>query len=60
MNKKDPVLFSGTLKFNIDPFNHYDETQIWNALKQVNLHKFVETLDKKLLFICSEGGENLR
>ncbi len=54
------MLFSGTLKFNIDPFNYYDESQIWNALKQVNLNNFVETLDKKLLFMCSEGGENLR
>ena len=60
MNQKDPVLFSGTLKFNIDPFDQYQETQLWNALEQVNLKTVVENLDKKLEFQWSEGGDNLR
>ena len=59
-NKKDPVLFSGTLKFNIDPFDQYKETQLWNALEQVNLKTVAENIDKKLEFQCSEGGDNLR
>jgi len=53
-------LFSGTLKFNIDPFDQYKETQLWNALEQVNLKTVAENIDKKLEFQCSEGGDNLR
>lgn len=53
-------MFSGTLKFNIDPFDHYTDEQIMNALEQAHLKTFVESLEKKLLFECSEGGENLR
>ena len=60
LKKKDPVLFSGTLKFNIDPFDQFDEIQLWNALEQVNLKTVVENLEKKLEFQCSEGGDNLR
>jgi len=59
-NKKEPVLFSGTLRMNLDPFEDYEDHQIWTALENANLKKFVENLDNKLMFECSEGGENLR
>ena len=54
------MLFSGTLKMNIDPFNAYSEEDIWNALKYSHLKDHVEKLDKQLLFECTEGGENFR
>ena len=53
-------MFSGTLKMNLDPFEVCSDQQIWSALEKANLKGFVESLDKKLLFECSEGGENLR
>lgn len=56
---QDPVLFSGTLRMNLDPFDQSTDEQIWNALDKAHLKTFVENLDKKLLFECSEGGENL-
>ncbi len=56
---QDPVLFSGTLRMNLDPFNSYSDFDIWNALSLSNLEKFVKELDKGLLFEVSEGGENL-
>ncbi|RMZ95784.1 canalicular multispecific organic anion transporter 1 [Brachionus plicatilis] len=56
---QDPVLFSGTLRMNLDPFEQSTDKQIWNALEKAHLKTFVENLDKKLLFECSEGGENL-
>lgn len=56
---QDPVLFSGTLRINLDPFNEYSDYQIWNALEHANLKEFVQSLDKKLEFECTEGGDNL-
>ena len=34
---QDPVLFSGSLKSNIDPFNEYSEKQIENALEKTHI-----------------------
>ena len=58
--KKDPVLFSGTLKINLDPIGAYSDDKIWKALEHAHLKQFVTNLDKGLDFECSEGGENLR
>ncbi|KAL4659053.1 multidrug resistance-associated protein 1-like isoform X1 [Arapaima gigas] len=56
---KDPVLFSGTLRMNLDPFNHYSDEEIWQALELSHLKNFVFQLPDKLNHECSEGGENL-
>ena len=32
---QDPVLFSGTLRYNLDPFDDFDDQQLWSALEQV-------------------------
>ncbi len=57
---QDPVLFSGTLRVNLDPFKIYPDSKIWDALEHAHLKSFVQGLDKKLDFECSEAGENLR
>ncbi len=54
------MLFSGSLKTNLDPFGAYSDTKIWESLEHAHLKNFVENLDKRLDFECSEGGENLR
>nr|QUF59448.1 ATP-binding cassette transporter Abcc1-4 [Brachionus angularis] len=56
---QDPVLFSGSLRINLDPFEEYSNDRIWNALEHAHLKEFVQKLDKQLDFECSEGGENL-
>ncbi|RXW24280.1 hypothetical protein EST38_g1589 [Candolleomyces aberdarensis] len=31
---QDPLLFSGTLRSNLDPFNQHDDATLWDALKR--------------------------
>ena len=57
---QDPVIFSGTLRMNLDPFEQYNDNQLWMALEKAHLKEYVQELDNKLMFECSEGGENLR
>ena len=56
---QDPVLFSGTLRVNLDPFDQYSDSDIWTALELTHLRDFVETLPDKLEHKISEGGQNL-
>ncbi|XP_036912753.1 ATP-binding cassette sub-family C member 3 isoform X4 [Sturnira hondurensis] len=57
---QEPILFSGTLRRNLDPFSNYSEEDLWHALKLSHLHTFVSSQPAGLDFQCSEGGENLR
>lgn len=56
---QDPILFSGTLRMNLDPFGKYSEEDIWRVLELSHLHAFVSAQPAGLDFQCSEGGENL-
>ena len=57
---QDPVLFSGTLRMNLDPFESYSDDEVWRALESAHLKTFVSGLEKKLQHHVAEGGENLR
>uniref|UniRef100_A0A8C7IGV6 Multidrug resistance-associated protein 1 n=1 Tax=Oncorhynchus kisutch TaxID=8019 RepID=A0A8C7IGV6_ONCKI len=56
---QDPVLFSGSLRMNLDPFDGYSDEEVWRALELSHLKSFVSGLPDKLNHECSEGGENL-
>ena len=57
---QDPVLFGGTLRFNLDPFEQYTDQQLWHTLEVAHLKNFVSTLGSSGLdYNISEGGENL-
>ncbi|KAI0360140.1 P-loop containing nucleoside triphosphate hydrolase protein [Trametes cingulata] len=34
---QDPLLFSGTLRSNLDPFGYHDDARLWDALKRAYL-----------------------
>ncbi|XP_033095845.1 multidrug resistance-associated protein 4-like, partial [Anneissia japonica] len=55
---QDPVLFSGCLRRNLDPFGEHNEIQLWRALEEVQLKSTVSELPEKLGAPVSEGGSN--
>ncbi|XP_035914954.1 multidrug resistance-associated protein 1 isoform X7 [Anopheles stephensi] len=56
---QDPVLFSGTLRINLDPFNAQSDDDIWKALEHAHLKSFVKGLTAGINHEVTEGGENL-
>ncbi|EMP37353.1 Multidrug resistance-associated protein 6 [Chelonia mydas] len=57
--EKDPVLFAGSLRMNLDPFNQHSDEAIWTVLELIQLKNFVLDLPDQLNHECSERGENL-
>ena len=54
------MLFSGTLRVNLDPFDTHTDQEVWSALESAHLSTFVSGLEKGLQHEVAEGGENLR
>ncbi|XP_064317887.1 multidrug resistance-associated protein 1 isoform X6 [Phalacrocorax carbo] len=56
---QDPILFSGSLRMNLDPFDQHSDEDIWRSLELAHLKNFASSLPDKLNHECAEGGENL-
>lgn len=55
---QDPVLFTGSLRLNLDPGKEFEDVQIWNALEAVQLKSLIQEQNGKLHCKISEGGTN--
>ena len=55
---QDPVLFSGPIRFALDPFSLFEDCQLWQVLEEVELGEKVRGLEGQPEFIVSEGGSN--
>uniref|UniRef100_A0A9L0R963 ATP binding cassette subfamily C member 11 n=1 Tax=Equus caballus TaxID=9796 RepID=A0A9L0R963_HORSE len=55
---QDPVLFSGTIRFNLDPFDCYTDKQIWDVLERTFLSKTISKFPQRLQAEVVENGEN--
>lgn len=54
-----PVLFSGTIRSNLDPFNSYSDDEIWSALEKCRMKEAVDKMTDGLNSRVAEYGENL-
>ncbi|CAG8607661.1 8848_t:CDS:10, partial [Dentiscutata erythropus] len=65
---QDPILFTGTIRSNLDTFSQYEDSEILNSLRRVHLIPSIEDIDdvlisgdnlfKNLDTPVSEGGKN--
>ena len=56
---KDPVIFAGPVRRNIDPFNQHTDKRLWEVLEEVQLKNVVMELAGGLDSAIAEGGGNL-
>lgn len=54
------MLFSGSVRSNLDPFNKHSDEELWKALEVSHLKSFVSGLSDGLQHKITEGGDNLR
>ena len=53
---QDPLVFTGTLRRNMDPFSEHDDASLWRVLEEVHLADAVRDLKEGLSTEMSEGG----
>ena len=52
-------MFTGTIRFNLDPFNESDDFSLWKALENVQLKESVQSMNGGLEAPVQKGGSNL-
>uniref|UniRef100_A0A8C3APA3 Multidrug resistance-associated protein 4 n=1 Tax=Cyclopterus lumpus TaxID=8103 RepID=A0A8C3APA3_CYCLU len=55
---QDPVLFTGSMRKNLDPFNQHSDEDLWKALEEVQLKSLLEELPGGLETVLAESGSN--
>ena len=56
---QEPVLFSGTIRKNLDPFDEYEDPVLWSALEEVSV--LLSVISNFWIFIfCMYNINNLK
>jgi len=55
---QDPMLFQGTIRSNLDPFNMVDDTAVWTVLEKVNMADRVRRDSVGLDCLVADKGAN--
>jgi ABC-type multidrug transport system fused ATPase/permease subunit len=55
---QDPVLFTGTVRFNLDPFGDHGDDAVWSAMDRAHLGEHIRSLPDGLEAEVEEGGRN--
>ncbi|KAE9216588.1 hypothetical protein PF004_g14412 [Phytophthora fragariae] len=53
-----PVLFKGPLREYLDPFDEFEDEQLWESVREVGLSERVAGDSSKLMMVVEENGEN--
>lgn len=56
---QDPTLFTGSLRFNLDPFDQYSDQQLIDSLIEVHLSSFFSQSSDGLSHQIVSNGENM-
>ncbi|XP_052283969.1 multidrug resistance-associated protein 1-like isoform X1 [Dreissena polymorpha] len=56
---QEPILFSGSLRMNLDPLGAHNDDELWASLDHAHLKTFIEGLPGQLEYEVGEGGQNL-
>ncbi|XP_062967661.1 ATP-binding cassette sub-family C member 12 isoform X2 [Cynocephalus volans] len=55
---QDPVLFVGTVRYNLDPFESHTDEMLWQVLERTFMRDTIMKLPEKLQAEVTENGEN--
>lgn len=55
---QEPILFTGTIRQNLDPTDSYSDDEIWKAIDLAHLGAYVRSLSSGLDHEVSEAGSN--
>eukprot|EP01029_Cantina_marsupialis_P002877 TRINITY_DN1275_c0_g1_i9.p1 TRINITY_DN1275_c0_g1~~TRINITY_DN1275_c0_g1_i9.p1 ORF type:complete len:1338 (+),score=500.54 TRINITY_DN1275_c0_g1_i9:101-4114(+) len=55
---QDPVLFVGSVRMNLDPFNNFSDDELWEALRRCHMKDVILSRNNALDADVTEGGEN--
>ena len=63
---QDPVLFSGTVRYNLDPFDEHKDYQLWDVLEEVFIMNDNQSIINIIMYIgtikrsCIKSGQWIR
>ncbi|KAG5593310.1 hypothetical protein H5410_043824 [Solanum commersonii] len=55
---QDPTLFSGTVRYNLDPLSEHTDQEIWEVLRKCQLRDVVQQKEGRLDSSVSQDGSN--
>lgn len=53
-----PVLFKGTIRTYLDPFDEFQDAMLWDSLRKVQMADAIASMDGKLQAVMEENGDN--
>ena len=56
---QEPIIFSDSIRRNLDPTEKYSDSDLWSVLEKVQLKEFISEKKSKLEFQLAQQGANL-